>query len=120
MTSDSEFMGLPVVTERPNERQFWKKLRRVLARIPFAEDLVAAYYCAADSETPAYVRAVLLGAVAYFILPVDMVPDVLAGLGFTDDASVLAAAIASVGRHLQPKHRLLARKALARLADQER
>ncbi|MGI9450785.1 MAG: YkvA family protein [Geminicoccaceae bacterium] len=118
MSSDSDFMGLPVVSEPPDERRFWKKLRRVLARIPFAEDLVAAYYCATDSETPAYVRAVLLGAVAYFILPVDIVPDFLAGLGFTDDASVLAAAVAAVGRHLQPKHRLLAQRALARLVDE--
>ena len=118
MSGDSDFMGLPVASVPPEERRFWKKLRRVLARIPFAEDLVAAYYCATDSETPAYVRAVLLGAVAYFILPVDMVPDVLAGLGFTDDASVLAAAVAAVGRHLQPKHRLLAQRALTRLADE--
>jgi uncharacterized membrane protein YkvA (DUF1232 family) len=58
---------------------------------------------------------VLLGAVAYFILPIDLVPDMLAGLGFTDDASVIAAAIAAVGRHLQPKHRNLAREALAAL-----
>lgn len=115
MNSDSDFMGLPMVSEPPNEDRFWKKLKRVLVRIPFAEDLVAAYYCAMDSETPAYVRAVLLGAIAYFILPVDMVPDILAGLGFTDDASVLAAAVAAVGRHLQPKHRLLAQKALVAL-----
>lgn len=116
MGGDTEFMGLPVTNEPPDEPRFWKKLRRVLARIPFAEDLVAAYYCATDRETPGYVRAVLLGAIAYFILPVDMVPDVLAGLGFTDDASVLAAAIAAVGRHLLPKHRLLAKKALTELA----
>lgn len=117
MNSDSDFMGLPVTSEPPDEKRFWNKLRRVLARIPFAEDLVAAYYCASDSETPAYVRAVLLGAVAYFILPVDMVPDILAGLGFTDDATVLAAAIAAVGRHLQPKHRLLAKDTIAKLAE---
>ena len=115
MTSDSDFLGLPVTSKPPDERRFWKKLKRVFANIPFAEDLVAAYYCAVDKDTPAYVRAVLLGAVAYFILPVDMVPDMLAGLGFTDDASVLAAAIAAVGRHLQPKHRVLAKKALTEL-----
>jgi uncharacterized membrane protein YkvA (DUF1232 family) len=116
MKGDTEFMGLPVVSEPPDERRFWRKLRRVIARIPFAEDLVAAYYCAVDPETPAYVRAVLLGAVAYFILPIDMVPDILAGLGFTDDASVLAAALAAVGRHLQPKHRLRAKASLDDLA----
>lgn len=116
MNGDTEFMGLPVESQPPDEQRFWRKLRRVIARIPFAEDLIAAYYCAVDPETPAYVRAVLLGAVAYFILPIDMVPDILAGLGFTDDASVLAAALAAVGRHLQPKHRQRAKASLDDLA----
>jgi uncharacterized membrane protein YkvA (DUF1232 family) len=115
MTGDTEFSSLPVASEPPKEERFWKKLKRVIPKVPFAEDLVAAYYCAVDPETPAYVRAVLLGAIAYFVLPVDMVPDFLAGLGFTDDASVLAAAVAAVGRHLQPQHRTLAQKALERL-----
>lgn len=116
MHGDSEFMGLPATVQPPDEREFWKKLRRVLAHVPFAEDLVAAYHCACDRETPAYVRTVLFGAVAYFILPVDMVPDIVAGLGFTDDASVLIAAMAAVGRHIQPKHRISAKKTLDELA----
>jgi uncharacterized membrane protein YkvA (DUF1232 family) len=110
-------MTLPVTASAPpSRRRFWTKLRRVLVRIPFAEDLVAAYYCAFDPDTPAYVRAVLFGAIAYFVLPTDMVPDFLAGLGFTDDASVLAAAIAAVGGHIAPRHRIRAKSALARLA----
>ncbi len=115
MTGDADFMGLPVASEPPDEQRFWQKLKRFLSRIPFAEDLTAAYYCARDPETPAYVRAVLLGAIAYFVLPIDMVPDILAGLGFTDDASVLAAAVAAVGRHLQPRHREQARRALEKI-----
>lgn len=103
---------LPLVLAPPSPRRFWRKVGRVLASIPFADDLVAAYLCAMDRTTPAYVRAVLLGAVAYFVLPADMVPDLLAGLGFTDDASVLAAAIAAVGRHLQPGHRAEAQRRL--------
>jgi uncharacterized membrane protein YkvA (DUF1232 family) len=109
-------MSLPVAYRPPDERRFWAKVLRVLTRIPFAEDLVAAYYCALDRDTPAYVRAVLCGALAYFLLPTDMVPDFLAGIGFTDDASVLAAALAAVGRHLQPKHRTQARQSLERFA----
>jgi len=116
VTDEAEFMGLPVASEPPEEERFWKKLKRVLSRVPFAEDLVAAYYCAIDPETPGYVRAVLLGAVAYFVLPIDMIPDVLAGLGFTDDASVIAAAVAAVGRHLQPQHRRRAKLALEQIA----
>jgi uncharacterized membrane protein YkvA (DUF1232 family) len=109
-------IALPVAYAPPDDRRFWAKLRRVVARIPFAEDLVAAYHCAMDRDTPGYVRAVLFGALAYFVLPTDMVPDMLAGLGFTDDASVIAAAIAAVGRHLKPRHREEARRTLDRLS----
>lgn len=108
--------NLPVAYRPPDKRRFWQKLRRVVADVPFAEDLVSAYYCAMDRDTPGYVRAVLLCAVAYFVLPADMIPDFLAGLGFTDDASVVAAAIAAVGRNIAPRHRARARTALERLA----
>ena len=106
---------LPVVWAPREERRFWKKLARVVARVTFAEDLVAALYCAVDRQTPTYVRATLLGALAYFVLPTDAVPDVLLALGFVDDASVLAAAVAAVGRHLRPEHRVAARERLDRL-----
>ena len=43
-------------------RGFWRKARRFAARVPFAEDLLAAYYCAFDRETPMQVKAALLGA----------------------------------------------------------
>lgn len=90
-------------------RGFWRKLKRVMGRIPFAEELVAAYYCAIDSHTPAYVKAVLMGAIVYFIVPTDLVPDFIAVLGFTDDATVLALAIAGVSQHIKPKHKAKAR-----------
>lgn len=95
------------------QKGFWPKVRKVVRRIPFSEDLVAAYYCAMDGQTPLRVRATLLGALAYFILPVDGIPDVIAGLGFTDDAAVLAIAVKMVASHMKPKHRDEARRALA-------
>jgi uncharacterized membrane protein YkvA (DUF1232 family) len=96
-------------------RSFWRKLQRVFAQIPFAEDLLAAYYCAFDRDTPLPVKATLVGALAYFILPVDAIPDVLPVIGFTDDAAVLAAAINLVATHITPIHRQAARDALAKL-----
>ena len=93
---------------------FWRKLRRVAAGLPFAEDLLAAYYCAFDKQTPRHVQASLLGAIAYFILPFDVVPDMLPMLGFTDDAAVLATAIKLVASHITPDHREAARAALKR------
>jgi uncharacterized membrane protein YkvA (DUF1232 family) len=95
-------------------RRFWIKLKQVTAKLPFAEDLLAAYYCAFDKQTPRHVQASLLGAVAYFILPVDFMPDVLPVLGFTDDAAVLAAAIRMVASHITQEHRDAARVALKR------
>src|SRR6202035_349604 len=95
-------------------RRFWSKLKRVPANIPFAEDLLAAYYCAFDKQTPRHVQAALLGAIAYFILPFDFIPDMLPVLGFTDDAAVLATAIRLVSTHITPEHRDAARAALKR------
>ena len=90
-------------------RRFWIKLKRVVAKLPFAEDLLAAYYCAFDKQTPRHVQAALLGAIAYFILPFYFIPDMLPVLGFTDDAAVLATAIRLVSTHILPEHREAAR-----------
>jgi uncharacterized membrane protein YkvA (DUF1232 family) len=98
-------------------RRFWIKLKRVVAQLPFAEDLLAAYYCAFDRETPRHVQVGLLGAIAYFVLPFDFIPDMLPVLGFTDDAAVLATAIRMVATHITPEHRAAARAALKRGID---
>src|ERR1700694_3718087 len=95
-------------------RGFWGKLRRFAAGLPFAEDLLAAYYCAFDRQTPGHVRVVLLGALAYFVLPFDAIPDMLPLFGFTDDAAVLATAIKLVSDSMLPEHREAARQALER------
>jgi len=98
-------------------RRFWHKLKRLAVRLPFAEDLLAAYYCAFDRETPRHVQAALLGAIAYFVLPFDFVPDMLPILGFTDDAAILATALRMVATHITPEHREAARAAMARGLD---
>lgn len=100
-------------------KQFWAKLKRVAARLPFIEDLLAAYYCAFDRRTPRHVQATLLGALAYFILPFDFVPDLMPVLGFTDDAAVLATALRLVTSHIKPEHQEAARAALARGVDDD-
>jgi uncharacterized membrane protein YkvA (DUF1232 family) len=98
-------------------RRFWIKLKQVVAKLPFAEELLAAYYCAFDKQTPRHVQASLLGAIAYFILPFDFVPDMLPVLGFTDDAAILATAIRMVAGHITQEHRDAARAALERGVD---
>ena len=94
---------------------FWSKARRVLGRVPFLEDAVAAYYCARDPHTPTQVKAVLYGALAYFILPTDLVPDVLTAFGFVDDAAILTYAYRKVAEYVTDTHRQQARTAIAQL-----
>lgn len=96
------------------------KLARALGRVPFAEDLLAAYYCAFDKATPVKAKGVLVGALAYFVLPIDLVPDFVLGLGFTDDLAVLLAAFNVVRTHVTEAHRQRARDTLASLKAGER
>ena len=100
-------------------KRFKAKFKRIAARLPFAEDLLAAYYCAFDRDTPRHVQLSLLGALAYFVLPADIVPDMLPVLGFTDDAAVLATAIRLVAGHITARHREAAQRALARAGKRE-
>lgn len=97
------------------ERGFWDKLRRHARRIPCLDDVVAGYYCAIDGATPMRAKAVLFGALAYLVLPIDAIPDVFSLLGFTDDAAVIYAAVRAVRPHIKARHHAAARDALDRL-----
>ena len=90
----------------------WALLRRVAGKLPFAEDVLAAYYCALDPSTDRRVKLTLFAALGYFVMPFDVLPDLLPVIGFTDDAAVIATAIASVANAIRPDHREKAREAL--------
>lgn len=92
---------------------FWRTAKRAARQVPFMDEVVAGYFCALDPKTPTRARGILLAALAYFVLPLDFVPDILLGLGFTDDVAVLAAALSAIRTNITPVHRLAARQALA-------
>ena len=98
------------------EKGFWPKVARIArkgaGKVPFLNDAVAMYFCAFDPATPLRVKAVLVAALAYFVLPADMIPDVLALVGFSDDAAVLMGALNLVGNHVSSEHKAKAREAL--------
>ena len=96
---------------------FWRKFGAFAAKIPFAEDLLTVYYCALDRTTPTYVRIALFAALAYFVDPFDLMPDVLPIIGLTDDAAVLAGAIKLTWDNIKPEHRDAARAVLERMDD---
>lgn len=101
---------LPGEPDKQEEREhevrakFWPKMKRVMSKVPFARDAVAAYYCATDRNTPFRAKGVLLAALGYFIMPMDVVPDMFAVIGFTDDIAVLTAALAMVRAHIKMEH----------------
>ena len=94
------------------ERDFWQKLKATCRKIPFIDDLTSVFYCAIDPSTPLQVKAILFGALGYFVVPFDVLPDFMPLLGFTDDAAVLYAAIRTVLPHIKPEHRVRAKEAL--------
>ncbi|HEY8615403.1 YkvA family protein [Phenylobacterium sp.] len=100
--------------ERVN-RGFWPKIRRVAAKVPFAAEALSVWYCAKDDETPTAAKGMMLAALAYFVLPTDVLPDFIAGLGYTDDAAVFATLMSLVGKNLKPRHREAARRSIRRL-----
>lgn len=101
--------------EQSLRRKFWRKLKREIASLPFAEQLLTAHYCAFDRQTPLYVKGVLVGAIVYFVVPDRFIPKYVTLIGLADDAAVLAAAFKAVSAHIKPEHRQAARRALSRL-----
>lgn len=100
-------------------RKFWRAIKREAASIPFVEDALTAHYCAFDRRTPVYVKAALIGAVVYFIVPDDLIPDSIPVFGYLDDAAVLAGALKIFSSHIKPEHREAARRTLERMRQQQ-
>ena len=111
---DIEILGPEEAEEKQDRirKRFWPTVRKALGSIPFMDEVVAAYYAMLDPATPRAAQMTLIGALAYFVMPFDMIPDFFLSLGFVDDASVLTAALAAVGSSIRPEHREAARRAL--------
>ena len=105
------------LNEQRVARGFWPKIRKVAAHVPFASEALAIWFCARDDETPVAAKGMMFAALAYFVLPIDAIPDFIAGIGYTDDAAVFVAVLSIVGKHLKPGHREAAKAAVDRLRE---
>ena len=83
---------------------FLPKLKKVLRRVPCARDALAMYYAMLDPAVPAPAKATIAAALVYFIVPIDLIPDFLIPVGFTDDAAVIALALATVKAYVDESH----------------
>ena len=91
---------------------FPEKLAEYSGRIPFMQQFLAVYYAIKDSRTPLKAKALLAAALAYFIVPTDLIPDVIAGFGFTDDLTVLSMVLRKLSTTVTAEHYDLARRRL--------
>ncbi|MGN8157969.1 YkvA family protein [Salinisphaera sp. RV14] len=99
-----------------SETRFWTKMSRVFKRAGYEllEKALWLHYAARRTDTPAWARATAYGALAYFILPFDAIPDWLVGYGFTDDLGAITLAVATISRYIDADVR---RRATAKLDD---
>ncbi|ELA6609108.1 DUF1232 domain-containing protein [Vibrio alginolyticus] len=105
--------------QAPDEKTFWRKMKGSVKKA--GEEIavvgIKSWLAMADSNTSVRHKAILGGGLAYFVLPTDMVPDVLAGVGFTDDMAALTLAANSVGNAITKEHEAQAREKLNSMSD---
>jgi len=99
--------------EEAARRGFVGKAKHYLNRLPMAQETVAMYFAMLDPKTPLWVKGTAAAALAYFVLPLDAIPDLMPLVGMSDDASVLAAALTAVSAHVTAEHRERARAWMA-------
>lgn len=88
----------PATAGEYSDSSFWEKVRKfaLAAGREVIEKALCLYYAARAPETPQWARGVIYGALAYFILPTDAIPDLVPAVGFSDDLGALAAAVMMV------------------------
>lgn len=96
-----------------NDESFWKKITKyaIKAGKEVIEKALMLYFCLLDKDTPAWAKGIIIGALGYFISPIDGIPDFLPG-GFGDDLGALAGAFAAVAVHIKEEHKQKARETL--------
>jgi uncharacterized membrane protein YkvA (DUF1232 family) len=84
------------------ENEFWEKLKKFAKKagssVVYAVLLL--YFTLQKPEVPVKVKAVIVGALGYFILPLDIIPDFIAGVGFGDDLGALGVALFQVAMYV--------------------
>lgn len=85
-------------------------LKNLIGKVPFVDKAAAMFYCWKDPVTPVWVKAAIAVALAYFLNPGDAIPDVLPGVGWTDDAGIIATTFANIALYIKPQHIQAAKK----------
>ena len=104
-----------IALERLVRRRLWQRLRGFAASLPFAQEVLAAYFCAVDPRTPLAVKLTLLGTLAGFLMPQRLIPRALRSLVVGGDIGFLLGALQGFAAQIRPEHRMRARLLIIRL-----
>lgn len=98
------------------ESDFWDKIQKVArkAGIKISYAALLLYYVLRSPATPSSDRMKIIGALGYFILPVDLIPDYLPVIGFSDDLAALTWALYSVAKNITPEVKVQAQEQLGK------
>jgi uncharacterized membrane protein YkvA (DUF1232 family) len=90
----------------------WEKLTKFgkAAGREMVERVLTMYYAFRDEDTPVWAKTILVSALAYFVCPIDAIPDVIPGAGYADDGGAIAVALGTVAVHIKEGHRQRARE----------
>lgn len=97
-----------------SDDQFWEKLKKVARRagVKLVYAALLLFYVLRNPGTPVGDRAKIIGALGYFILPVDLIPDFIPVAGYTDDLAALTWALYSISKNVTPEVKIQARQKL--------
>ena len=101
---NSEYMNYKKYNEEKDyiEENLWTKVERLGRKLSFANDIKALYNYFTDSSIPWYRKSIVIGALIYFITPIDTIPDIAPLIGYLDDLGVITAVIKYMGSELIP------------------
>jgi len=108
-------------SKKIDEKKFWNKIRKYArkagAKVVYASLLM--YYAFRKKETPAWAKTAILGALAYFLSPIDFIPDLTPLLGFTDDFAVMLTGLITIGTYIDEPVKRQARAKMDAWFDEE-
>lgn len=95
LEKDQQDMNLKKYEKEYSESELWKKIGEVakMAGLRVIYYVLLLYYSLQSDTVSLKEKALIIGALGYFILPVDLVPDFIIGLGYGDDAAALVAVV---------------------------
>ena len=103
--------------EKITEKRLRDKLKHAVksAGQDTIEKALLLFYTMHDPATPTWCKSVIAGALAYFISFIDGIPDLTPILGYTDDLTVMIAAISVIATHISEENKAKAKEKAEKL-----